>query len=789
MAFAFLRPFRGSAPGPFGDHPLPMSAHDAVPSESPGRREGSEGEGSSPSDLAPAGRITVRRRIEPGRYLLEAERGVLRIGWAAPGLVHLEYARGTEDLKRRAKDGAVVPEFEPHPPDCRTEETRSGLRIRGEELELSVAGYGLAVAARTPHGELLSEDGRGLLVAAPGADDAEDGENSDRRCRLDKRLGEDESIYGLAGACPEFDLIGCSFSSGPRPAGLWLGVRGTTAYGLLFDRAAPLRFDLRPDPERRVSVQTETGVLSVYLVAGSSPGQVIGRTHELTGRTPHPPRWALGLHRRVPLPESADGERPENEERSEGPGGEGDAAGPKDPRERTVRASEEAAFPLDGLILDAPLDRSLAEIARGRPRLRRALDRGRLRVIVRREANEPGANERDTGEPNGSDLSTQLERGAHGFLLDDPGPAVRTLRRAYHDVRRHTSGRRPFVATAGAVPGGHRYAASWLARPLEDRDDLRARVRRCLSLSLSGIPFVGFNPHPARSGDVELLLRGIQTAVLMPLLGIAPPDGTPLGFGLWNEELVRTYRRALHLRYKLVPYLYGLFDAHRRSGRPPLRPLVVTHPDDPTFREETGLFFLGPHLLAASPHTGPDRTDESSIEQTLPAGPWFELRSNRVCDRSLELEEVEPPTLFVRAGAVVPLQPLSGSVRPRSGAPLVLRCYPRGDRTSSIYRDRGDGFAHRSGDLRRLRVTTRSTEDEFDISVARRGDYEGDRRVLEWQIPRDDWTEIHVDGSPIETTRNPELFVRDTDLAYRGRQFLRIRTRPHVRGLRVKRDG
>lgn len=68
------------------------------------------------------------------------------------------------------------------------------------------------------------------------------------------------------------------------------------ALGLLLDAFAPSRFDVAKSDEDRVWMETTAGGLDVTLFPGPRPADVVRRFTARVGRTPLPPRWALGHH-------------------------------------------------------------------------------------------------------------------------------------------------------------------------------------------------------------------------------------------------------------------------------------------------------------------------------------------------------------------------------------------------------------------------------------------------------------------------------------------------------------
>ena len=255
--------------------------------------------------------------------------------------------------------------------------------------------------------------------------------------------------------------------------------------------------------------------------------------------------------------------------------------------------------------------------------------------------------------------------------------------------------RRPFTITRAAYAGAQRFGTGWTGDNSATWDHLRLAAQTCLSLGVSGMPFVGadvggFVGEP--SG--ELLARWTQLGALTPLFrnhsAIDTPRQEPWLFG---DEVERVCREAIELRYRLLPALYTALWQAAERGTPILRPLPLVHPDDETVRRTSPLgFYVGDSLLA-QPVLEEGQTER---ETYLPdhAGGWYDLASGERFEGRQTVWMQTPLDrlpIFVRGGAVLPL----GPVRQHSGEPverLELHVYPAAGRhTSWLYDDAGDG--------------------------------------------------------------------------------------------------
>ncbi|MDA8096264.1 MAG: glycoside hydrolase family 31 protein [Clostridia bacterium] len=78
-------------------------------------------------------------------------------------------------------------------------------------------------------------------------------------------------------------------------------------------------------------------------------------------------------------------------------------------------------------------------------------------------------------------------------------------------------------------------------------------------------------------------------------------DQEPWSFG---PEVESSARKAIKLRYKLIPYLYSLLYETTQSGQPMMRPIFYDAPTAEALRTEfyETEYLLRPYLLVAPSH-------------------------------------------------------------------------------------------------------------------------------------------------------------------------------------------
>jgi alpha-glucosidase len=302
---------------------------------------------------------------------------------------------------------------------------------------------------------------------------------------------------------------------------------------------------------------------------------------------------------------------------------------------------------------------------------------------------------------------------------------------------------RPFVMTRASYAGGHRYAATWTGDNSSTWNHLRQTTPQLLNLGLSGFAMSGADVGGfAGSPQPELLTRWLEVSAFQPIdrdhtaMGTNPQEPWESG----TPEDLNLRRRYIEERYRLLPYIYTTAEEMSRTGLPMMRPLFLEFPGaagdgqavDPTIDNE---FLLGPDLLVAhSPY--PDEMD--GFFASLPPVGWYDywtgarvegFSNHKAIDNTEappgvhETRSLDTLPVFVRAGAIIPEQPLVQSTDEKPQGPLTLRVYPptglNKNCSGSLYLDDGVSFAYEKGQYLRVEFTCRLMTQGIVVTVAR----------------------------------------------------------------------
>lgn len=365
----------------------------------------------------------------------------------------------------------------------------------------------------------------------------------------------------------------------------------------------------------------------------------------------------------------------------------------------------------------------------------------------------------------------------------------------YEGQRAVTASKRVVNLTRSAYAGQHRYGTiTWSGDIVATWETLRRQIAEGLNFCTTGSPywtvdiggfFVKSKPElwfwrgdydrgVEDLGYRELYVRWFQWAAFLPMFRSHGTD-TPREiwrFGEPGDPLYEALAKALHLRYRLLPYIYSLAGWTTHHDYTMLRALAFDFRADPATYDIRDQFMFGPAFLVA-PVTRPMYYTAGSQPVTdahrrravyLPAGAptgdvWYDFWTDeRLAGGQTVLADapLDILPLYVRAGAIVPLGPARQHVHELPDAAVELHIYPGRDGSFKLYEDEGDGYNYEHGAFSTIRVNWQDAARRLELEP-RTGRYPGMPERREFLVTLHDagpagraqTRSVVYDGSPI----------------------------------------
>jgi alpha-D-xyloside xylohydrolase len=257
-----------------------------------------------------------------------------------------------------------------------------------------------------------------------------------------------------------------------------------------------------------------------------------------------------------------------------------------------------------------------------------------------------GAIKVDFGE--GAPRNGQYASGRTGLYEHNLYPL--RYNKAVADITRQTTGEN-IIWARSAWAGSQRYPLHWGGDAENTNSAMAAELRGGLSFGLSGFTYWshdvgGFVDRAPRDLYRRWLAFGVLTSHTRTH---GAPPREPWEY---DEALVQDFRRAVELKYTLMPYIYAQASDSSARGFPMLRTLFFEYPDDRNSWTIDDEYMFGSSLLVA-----PMFEEAKSRKVYLPLGSWIDYQTGKVY-AGTQWHDIEPGpipiVLLVKDHSVIP---------------------------------------------------------------------------------------------------------------------------------------
>ncbi len=294
------------------------------------------------------------------------------------------------------------------------------------------------------------------------------------------------------------------------------------------------------------------------------------------------------------------------------------------------------------------------------------------------------------------------------------------------DMERRASdtGRRPLIFSRWGGLGNHRYQIGFSGDTFCDWPSLAFQPSFTATAGNVGYAYWshdigGHQPGPV---DPELYTRWIQWGALSPILRTHTTKNPDAERRIWKfpGEYFDAARRAFHLRYELIPYIYTMARKCYDTARPLCRPLYYEWPElEEAYAWKNPYLFGDDLLIAPVVEPGEPNSGCAMMEVWLPPGRWIHWFTGRSYEGPRVVQQVVPLDeipIFARAGAIIPMS--KGTKRraaegtdgrfPPAERPLdtlVLNVFPADHGEARLYEDDGLSDGYLRGEHAWTRIT------------------------------------------------------------------------------------
>jgi len=244
-------------------------------------------------------------------------------------------------------------------------------------------------------------------------------------------------------------------------------------------------------------------------------------------------------------------------------------------------------------------------------------------------------------------------------------------------------------------------------------------IRGGINIGLSGVPawahcMGGFE----QVADPELYVRWCQFGMFSPiahLFGMEHPNyKEPWNYGLEAQAIFTKYDK---LRYRLIPYIYSSYYNSYLTGCPVIQALVFNYPNDVNTYTIDDQYLFGDQMLICPV------TEKGAKSRTLylPEGNWIYYWSGEKFTGKQNIitkTPLEKLPIYVKAGAIIPMQPDMQYFGEKPIDPVSLDIYPFGQSSTKLYEDDGVSLNYQKGEYSQTEITCDENNQSVTVTVS-----------------------------------------------------------------------
>ncbi len=282
---------------------------------------------------------------------------------------------------------------------------------------------------------------------------------------------------------------------------------------------------------------------------------------------------------------------------------------------------------------------------------------------------------------------------------------------------------RPFILMRAGYSGSQRFGlVPWSGDVNRTWGGLQSQPEIALQMGMQGLAYMhsDLGGFAGANLDDELYVRWLQYGVFQPIFRPHAQEEVASEPVFRADKAKALAKKAIELRYQLLPYNYNLVFENSRKGKPLMRPLFFEEQGADMFTKSTSYlwgkdFLITPILKAKQPKQ----------EVYFPKkNYWFNFYTDTIEEggttKSVKTVEENIPT-YVRAGSFIPMSALVQTTKDYNLNSFDLHYYhhPSVEKSKrKIYNDDGiTANAYQKEAYEILKFSSKSTKKELEIKL------------------------------------------------------------------------
>ncbi len=315
-----------------------------------------------------------------------------------------------------------------------------------------------------------------------------------------------------------------------------------------------------------------------------------------------------------------------------------------------------------------------------------------------------------------------------------------------HFTDQQREGKRPLLFHRWGGLGNHRYQIGFSGDTVSVWDSLAFQPWFTATAANVGYAYWSHDigGHMPGAVDPELFTRWVQFGAFSPILRTHTTKNPDSERRIWAypEPYSSILRTAYQLRNAMQPYLYTEARRTYDTGVAFLHPLYYDWPEEDAAYTSKNEYVFGDQMLAAPVTTAGDKVSGLAGETVwLPAGEWIEWPTGKhftgpiTVERNFSIDQIP---IYVKAGAIVPMQPAMLYTGQKPVDPLILNVWPLAPGTSSsyaVYEDSGVSVEYQRGVFARTPIKAAQSGDTLRVEIGPvEGSYPGMMKTRSYQL-------------------------------------------------------